>query len=143
MALTIGDNSNLYRLLAQLNRTNSEREITLARLSTGKKINKGSDDPAGLIALKSLESELASVNAYIDNNQRTKSMLDVADGALGEVSTLLTEVERLAVASAGSTLSVSEKAANQAQIDSALDAIDRIVGDATFNGKNLFGGENR
>jgi len=142
MALTVNNNANLFRLLSIYNQTNNDRALTLARLSTGKRINRASEDPAGLIALKTLESEMASVDAAIENNQRTRSMLNVADGALTEVSSLLSDIEALAVEAAGGTLTASEKAANQAQIDSALDSIDRIVNNATFNGQKLFGGAN-
>jgi flagellin len=142
MSLTIGSSSNLLQILSAMQRNNAERAVTLARLATGRRINKGSDDPAGLIAATSLESEQAGVDAALANNQRTKSMLDTADGAMMQVSGLLSDIERLAVASAGSTASAAEKAANQAQIDSAVDAIDRIMGSTTFNGQKIFGGQN-
>src|SRR5690606_24494769 len=104
-------------------------------------INSGKDDPAGLLAMKALESELTSVNAAITNNQRTDSMLSVADKALNEVTSLLDEVQKLALASANDEgLSKEEVAANQAQIDNALDAIDRIIGTTEFNGKKLLDG---
>ncbi len=144
MALSIsGNNASAFRLINQLNKIDAEREVTLGRLATGKKINRASDDPAGLIALQSINTQLAGVNAAIDNNQRSKSMLDTVDGALTEVSRLVGEVERLAIASTATGISAAEKSANQAQIDSSIDAIDRIIGNASFNGKKLFNGENR
>lgn len=140
MALTVNGGSTIYGLLANFNRIETERAVTMARLSTGKRINRAADDPAGMIALNSLESELGSVNAALSNNQRSRAMLDTADGALSEVSALLREIEGLAVASAGNTLSDAEIAANQAQIDSAIESIDRIVGSTTFNGRKLLDG---
>lgn len=143
MGLTINHNASLFRLLTIMNNNEAERQSTMTRLATGKRINRGSDDPAGLIAVKSLGSELAAVNAGIDNNQRTKSMLDVVDGALTEITSLVSDLERLAVAAVGDTLSTEEKAANQAQIDSIIDSIDRIVNTSTFNNKPVFGGANQ
>lgn len=140
MGLTV-TNTNTLSLLNILNRTSSAQSETLTRLSTGFRINTGKDDPAGLIALRSLDSELTGVNAAISNNQRTNSMLGVADGALSQLSSLIDEVKSLAVASANSSgLTADELAANQSQIDEALAAIDRIVGTTEFNGKKLIDG---
>lgn len=140
MGLTV-TNTNTIKLLDILNRTAAAQANSLTRLSTGLRINKGSDDPAGLIALNTLDSELTSVNAAIGNNQRTDAMLGVADGALGEVSSLLTEIKTLVSASTSSAgLSGAELAANQAQIDAAIGSIDRIIRTTNFNGKRLLDG---
>ncbi|HUT57966.1 MAG TPA: flagellin [Phycisphaerae bacterium] len=140
MALTI-TNTNTLNLLNIVNRTSQAQSNTLTQLSTGLRINRGADDPAGLIAMESLNAELTAVNGALDNNQRSDAMLNVADGALGEISSLLGEIESLVIASASDAgLSASEKAANQAQIDSAITSIDRIVGTTSFNGKKLLDG---
>jgi flagellin len=128
-------------LLNILNRTSADQSTSLERLSTGSRINSGKDNPAGLIALSSLNSELTNVNASITNNQRTDSILSVADKALDEVTSLLDEVQSLALSSANQDgISGAEIAANQAQIDNALEAIDRIIGSTEFNGKKLLDG---
>ena len=88
MGLTV-TNTNTLKLLNIINRTTTNQSKTLERLSTGLKINRGSDDPSGLIALESLTAELTSVDAAIENNQRSDALLGVADGALAEVSSLL------------------------------------------------------
>lgn len=140
MGLTL-TNVNTLSLLNILNKTTADQSTSLTRLSTGSRINVGKDDPAGLIAVNSLQSELTNVNASITNNQRTDSVLSVADKALNEVTGLLDDVQSLALASANQDgLSASEVAANQAQIDNALEAIDRIVGSTEFNGKKLLDG---
>jgi flagellin len=143
MSLTIGSNTGLYQLLNAMNRIESERTLTMARLATGRRINKASEDPAGLIAWNSLNSELAGVDAAISNNQRSQSKLNVADGTLMEVGNLTAEVERLAVAAQGSDVTMEEKAAYQAQIDSSIEAIDRLVNGAEYNGEKIFNGDNR
>ncbi|MCZ6699485.1 MAG: flagellin [Planctomycetota bacterium] len=141
MGLTV-TNTNTLALLNILNRTTAAQSTSLLRLSTGKKINKGSDDPAGLIAVQSLNAELVAVNAAINNGQRANSVLDTADGALVEVGNLLAEIESLAAASTNSGgLSPAEISANQAQIDTAIASINSIIQNTTFNGKKLLDGQ--
>lgn len=140
MPLTV-TNSNSLALLGILNRTQAAQSRTLTQLSTGQRINAGKDDPAGLIAVKSLEAELRSVDAAISNVQRTDAILGVADNAYQEISSQLEEIVALAQASSNSAgLSASEVAANQAQVDNAIAAIDRIVSTTSFNGKKLLDG---
>jgi flagellin len=140
MAITVS-NSNALSLLNILNKTQSTQSDVLRRLSTGSKINSGSDDPAGLIAMRQIDSNLRSVDTAISNNQRTDAMLGVADKAMNEIASMLSDIQDLAQKSANSAgLSVSEVAANQAQIDNAIEAIDRIVGSTQFNGKKLLDG---
>jgi len=140
MGLTVTNTESL-RLLNIINNISNAQSSTLQRLSTGLKINKGADDPAGLIALSSLQAELTAVDAAIDNGQRANAILGVADGALQEVANLVLDIESLAASSTSSGgLSASEVAANQAQIDAAVDSIDRIIRTTSFNGKRLLDG---
>ncbi len=140
MALTV-TNTNTLNLLNIVNRTSTAQSNVLTQLSTGMRINRAADDPAGLIALESLNAELTAVNAALDNNQRADAMLNVADGAITEVSSLLGEIESLVASSSSEAgLSGAEKAANQSQIDSAIASIDRIVRTTSFNGKRLLDG---
>ncbi len=140
MAMTV-NNVNTLSLLNILNRTTSAQADVLHRMATGSRINKGSDDPAGLLALTKLESELTAVNSGISNNQRTDAILGVADGALTEVASLIDEIQRLASESANdAALSAEEVAASQSQIDDALSSIDRIIQSTEFNGQKLLDG---
>ncbi len=140
MALTV-TNTNTITLLNILNKNSIDMASTLKQLSTGKRINAGKDDPAGLIALSSLNAELTAVSTSITNNQRTDSMLTVMDSSINEISSLLFEIERLVVASTSdANLTASEISANQSQVDDALTAIDRIVSTSNFNGKKLLDG---
>ncbi len=140
MGLTV-TNTNSLQLLGILSNTQANQTDVMTQLSTGRRINRGADDPAGLIALKNVEAELTAVDAALANNQRTDAALGVADAALGEIHGLLQEVESLIVSSASdSNLSASELAANQSQIDLAIQSIDRIVRTTEFNGKRLIDG---
>ena len=140
MALTI-TNTNTLSLLNILNRNTVKQNDITRQLSTGLRINRGKDDPAGLIALSSLNSELRAVQSSLTNNQRTDSMLTVADGAITEISSLLANISSLVGASSSSAnLTAAEIGANQSQIDDALASIDRIVRTTNFNGKRLLDG---
>jgi len=140
MALTV-TNTNTISLLNILNKNSAAQSATLKQLTTGKRINAGKDDPAGLIALSSLNAELTGVNTALTNNQRTDSILTVADQAVEEIGTLLSEIQSLVAASSSSAnLSSAEIAANQSQVDDALASIDRIVKTTNFNGKKLLDG---
>lgn len=134
-------NANTLALLNTINRIRQAQALSLTRLSTGLRINRAADDPAGMIAIQSLDVELTAINAAINNSQRADAMMNVAEGALEEVSNLLLEVQSLAVASSSSGgLSQSEIAANQSQIDQAIESIDRIVRTTSFNGQRLLDG---
>jgi flagellin len=143
MSLTVGSSGSVYQILSLMNNLDVEQSRTMARIASGKRINRASDDPAGLVALSSLNSSLAGVNAALDNNQRSQDMLNVADGALTEISSLVAQVQELVVKGSAAGVSTSEKSAYQAQIDESVDAIDRLVNTTSFNGKSIFNGENR
>lgn len=136
-------NTNVTSLIAQrvlgLNQGGLGR--SLERLSTGLKINRGKDDPAGLIASENLRSELKSINTAIANSERADQVVNIAEGGLQEVSSLLTELQGLVTATASKAgLSDAEKEANQLQVDSILQTIDRIASSTSFQGIKLLNG---
>lgn len=136
-------NTNVSSLVAQnrLNRTNMDLQTSLTRLSTGLRINTGKDDPAGLIASEALRSDITSLNKAISNTRRAVQIIATADSALGQVSTLLNNIRGLIVEAANrGALSDDEIAANQLQIDSSLEAINRISQTTTFQGRKLLDG---
>lgn len=136
-------NTNVNSLLAQriLGQQNSSLNKSLERLSTGFRINRGADDPAGLIASENLRSEKASITAAIGNAERADQVVNIAEGGLQEINNLLLEVQGLVGASANDAgLSTEEKKANQLQIDSILQTIDRIATATSFQGTKLLNG---
>lgn len=136
-------NTNINSLIAQnrLERSNVQLQVALTRLSTGLRINTGKDDPAGLIASEALRSDVTSINRAISNTQRANQIIATADSALGQVSLLLNSMRGLIVEAANSgALSDEEIAANQLQIDSSLEAINRIALTTTFQGRKLLDG---
>lgn len=136
-------NTNVSSLTAQrvLGQNNRALGTSLERLSTGLRISRGKDDPAGLIASENLRSEKAAINAAIGNSERADQVVNIAEGGLQEVSSLLTELQGLLTTSAnGAGLAESEKEANQLQIDSILQTIDRVAGATSFQGTKLLNG---
>ena len=136
-------NTNVPSLVAQnrLQSSNKDLQTALTRLSTGLRINSGSDDPAGLIASEALRSEITSINKSITNTRRASQIISTADTALGQVSSLLNDVRGLVVEAANKgALSPDEIAANQLQVDSSLEAINRIAQTTTFQGRKLLDG---
>lgn len=114
---------------------------SLERLSTGLRINRGKDDPAGLIASEALRSQIKATNSALSNADRADQVVNIAEGGLQEVSGLLTELQGLVTGTASSAgLSTDEKKANQLQVDSILQTVDRIAGATSFQGIKLLNG---
>src|SRR6476659_6718159 len=136
-------NTNVSSLIAQttLNRSQDQLQTSLTRLSTGLRINAGKDDPAGLIASENLRRDITSANVAIGNSQQAGQLIATADSALGQISGLLNDIRGLAVQAANSgVLSDEQIAANQLQVDSSLEAIDRIAKVTTFQGRKILDG---
>ncbi|GJM17888.1 MAG: hypothetical protein DHS20C14_01010 [Phycisphaeraceae bacterium] len=136
-------NTNIPSLTAQrvLGQNNFKLGTALERLSTGLQISRGKDDPAGLIASENLRSELAALNSAIGNSERADQVINIAEGGLQEISSMLTELQGLLTQSAnGAGLSDEEKEANQLQVDSILQTIDRLSNSTSFQGKKLLNG---
>ena len=136
-------NTNVASLIAQrtLGSQNMGLNKSLQRLSTGLAINRGADDPAGLIASENLRSEKAAINSAINNAERAEQVVNVAEGGLQEVSNLLVELQSLVSSTANEAgVSSEEKDANQLQIDSILQTIDRIANATSFQGEKLLNG---
>jgi flagellin len=136
-------NTNVASLTAQRGLAKSQRNLsdTLQRLSSGLRINRGADDPAGLIASEGLRSEIAGINQAIDNSSRASNVISTAEGALSEVASLLLNIKDLVVEAANSgALSPEEIKANQLQVDSAVESITRISNTTTFAGLKLLDG---
>ncbi len=136
-------NTNVSSLIAQnnLSRVNGDLQNRLTRLSTGLRINSGKDDPAGLIASEALRSNIIATEKAITNSERANQLIATADSALGQVSQLLNDIRGL-VSEAANTGALSDEqiAANQLQVDSSLEAIDRIAQITSFQGKKLLDG---
>lgn len=137
-------NSNIPSLIAQSNltRSNADLDVRLERLATGLRINRGKDDPAGLIISQRLRTDIEGVNQAVKNAERASSVIATTEGALNEVNDLLTSIKSLMVEAANTgAFSKEEREANQRQIDSAIESITRISSTASFGGLKLLNGD--
>jgi len=136
-------NTNIPALNAfhRLARNQDDLALRLHRLSTGLRINRGADDPAGLIASERLRSDIRGIRQAIDNSSRASNVITVAEGALNEASALLLDLQALVVATANEAgLNEEEVNANQLQVDSILASLNRIANTTTFAGRKLLDG---
>jgi flagellin len=113
----------------------------MTRLSTGLRINSGADDPSGMIAAAIQSNDIAAMKTAITNTQNGSQLIATADSALGQITNLLTDIRGL-VTQVGNTAVVNSDmiAANQLQVDSALQAIDRISQVTKFQGQSILDG---
>jgi flagellin len=136
-------NTNVSSLIAQNNlaQNNQALNTSLERLSTGLQINSGADNPSGLIAVESFNQENTGLTTAINNAGLAGNVVGTAEGGLSEVSNLLTQLQGL-VGQAANTggLSADQISADQLQVDSILNTINRIAANTSFEGANLLNG---
>jgi flagellin len=122
----------------QLGITNMSLQNTLLQLSSGQRINSGADDPAGLAIANGLQANISALTQSASNANDGVGELQVADGALAQVTTLLNQAVTLATESANGTVSDSQRVAIQAEYSSILSEIDRIGTNTTYNSSQVF-----
>ncbi|MCZ6444884.1 MAG: flagellin, partial [Planctomycetota bacterium] len=136
-------NTNIASLIAQsnLSKAHADLGVRLQRLATGLRINRGADDPAGLIVSERLRTERNGLSQALANSERASSVIATTEGYLAEVADLMNSIRGLIVEAANTGgVSQEEIEANQLQIDSAIDSITRISNTASFAGLQLLNG---
>lgn len=137
----INSNIEALRAIRRLGVNQQDLHLRLERLSTGLRINRGSDDPAGLIISETLRNEVNASRQAIANSARANNVIAVAEGALNETSALLLELQALVISTANqSGITDEEVYANQLAIDSILTSVDRIGQTTTFGNRKLLDG---
>lgn len=141
MSLGIANNVGALNAQNNLNRSQSTLNTSIERLSTGFRVNRGSDGPAALVISETQRAQISGLRTAIDNTERAVSVVQTAEGALGEINNLLVQVRSLAIDSANTGVNDENAlAANQAEIANALDTIDRISSNTQFGQRNLIDG---
>jgi flagellin len=137
MSLTI--NTNVASLGAQKNLTRTQRmlDANLGRLSSGLRINKASDDAAGLGISEKMRAAIRGYAQASRNANDGVSMIQVAEGAMNEQAGILTRLRELAVQSANGTLGASERSFIDAEAQQLISEIDRIAAVTDFNGVKM------
>lgn len=140
--MTLSINSNINSLNAQKNLTASQMSLStsMARLSSGLRINSAKDDAAGLGISERFTSQIRGLNQATRNANDGISLAQTAEGALGTAGTILQRVRELAVQSANATNSASDRAALNAEVGQLTSELDRIAKTTQFNGQNLLDG---
>jgi flagellin len=136
--------TNVPSLFAQnaLANTTSSLDTALQRLSTGLQINSGADGPAAYVISQQQQAQIAGLQTAISNTSQATDLVQTADGALGTISNLLTQIRGLALDSANSGVQdATSLAANQAQIQNALNTIDNIANNTQFGSKQILNGD--
>ena len=104
------------------------------RLSTGLRINRASDDATGMAVSEKLKNQIRGLNQAQRNAQDSISLIQTAEGALAETHSLLSRIRELSVQSANDTLTASDRANLQAEVNQLVSEVDRIASTAQFNG---------
>ncbi|MGO8934578.1 MAG: flagellin [Terracidiphilus sp.] len=138
--MSLGVLNNLSAVYAEnnLNNTNNSLSKTLQQLSSGSKINSGADDAAGLSLVDGLEANQTALTQSVTNASEGAGLLQVADGALSQVTTLLNRAVTLATEAANGTLNSSQDTAANQEYQSILSEISNIGSTTTYNNESVF-----
>ena len=140
MALVI--NTNIASLNAQRNLNSSQLQLaqSMQRLSSGLRINSAADDAAGLAISQNMQANIRSMNQAVRNANDGISMVQTAEGALGETSNILLRMRELATQSASGTVNDTQRANIQVEFGALQSEITRIANVTNFNGTSLLNG---
>ena len=119
---------------------NKSMENSMARLSSGKRINSGADDAAGLFITKRMAGEIQGLNQAVRNAADAQAYLATTEGAMEEVHTILLRIRELAVQASNGTYTAQDRVALQAEVSDLQTEINRIATDTTFNNIGVLSG---
>lgn len=140
MALTVNVNIASINAQRNLQKSTSDLNQSLERLSSGFRINRAGDDAAGLAISETLRAQIRGLQQAVRNANDGLSLVGTAEGALSESTTIIQRVRELAVQAANGTNSDANRAALQNEINQLITELDRIGNTTQFNGRNLLDG---
>jgi len=120
-----------------ISRNQSSLSTSMTRLSTGYRINSAMDDAAGLQIATRLKAQTSGMAMAMRNTQNGISMMQTAEGALGETSNILVRMKDLATQAADASSTAKDKTAMQSEFDALAKELTNIVGNTTFGGTKL------
>jgi flagellin len=141
MSISIGSNVVALQAQRRLDGTGNRLSESFNKLSSGYRINSGSDDAAGLAIAESLRAQSRIAGQAIRNTNDGISTLAIADGALGEVANILSRLAELASQGANGTLSSSQRSVVANEFVALSSEIERIAAVTEFNGIKLLSGQ--
>jgi flagellin len=141
MALAIATNNAALNAAASASSVNREMETSMARLSSGKRINSASDDAAGVAISSRLSAEIRGTDQSIRNALDGQALIDTAEGAHKEIENILQRMREVSVQAANDTNNSQDRQNLQAEMDALITEIDRIAGTTTWAGEKLMESE--
>jgi flagellin len=136
-------NNNIAAINAHRNLTLTTRQLSssMEKLSSGYRINRAADNPAGLVISEQFRAQIAGLGQAIENSEGSINMIQTAEGALNEMNNLLISMRELAIHAANEGFNDTDQlAADQAEITNAIKTIDRIAANTQFGTKKLLDG---
>ena len=140
MLLSTNNDSAIGFALIALSRSSNLMNEAMERLSTGKRINKASDDPAGIRQIMKLNAEIQGTKIASRNAADGQALIDTLDGSLSEVQSILLRMRELTIQAMNDTNSSSDRAALDLEISQLYLEIDRIGSTTSFGDKLIFDG---
>lgn len=141
MALRINSNESSLFAFTQLQNAWKSLNNSLTKLSSGRRINKAADDASGMAIANSLQSQMRGYGQAIKNANDAISVVQVADGAMGEATNIIMDIRTKAIQAAQDGQSLESRQALQADVNRSLEALDQIAKNTSFNGQKLLSGD--
>jgi flagellin len=138
--MIINHNSMASNALRQLNVNSNAQAKSMAKLSSGLRINTAADDAAGLAISEKMKGQIRGLNQASRNAQDGQSLVQTAEGALSQTTDILQRMRELATQASNDTNTSDDRAAMQQEVGQLSSEIDRISGTTQFNTKNLLDG---
>jgi flagellin len=141
MALAIATNNAALNAAAAASSVNREMETSMARLSSGKRINSASDDAAGVAISSRLSAEIRGTDQAIRNSLDGQALIDTAEGAHKEIENILQRMREVAVQASNDTNNAQDRVNLQSEINALVTEINRIASTTTWAGEKLMEAE--
>ena len=138
--MKINHNMSAVVTNAQLLKTEGGLSASMERLSSGLKLNHAKDDPAGIAISNKMQAQIDGLTQASQNASNGISVLQIADSALGEITSILQRIRELSVQAATDTNKLEDRDAIQQEIESLNKEVDRISRDTEYNPKKLLDG---
>lgn len=142
MGLRVRTNVPSLEVQRNLRKANTMVEQQFAKLSSGKRINRAADDAAGMAIATRLTAHIRGMNQAKRNANDGISMVQTAEGGIGEVSNIVIRMRELAVQAASDTIGNKERSLLNREFQALKTEVDRIADTTTFNGTSLLNGTN-
>ena len=135
-------NSNVQAMFAQSILSANEEKMAKStqKMSSGYKLNRAMDNPAGMAITNRMRAQLSSLERATKNSKNAINAIQTAEGALSEIESMLQRMNELSIQGSNGTMSSSDRLAIQEEVDQLVSEINRISKNTTYNSQNLLDG---